>query len=148
MCAQGSIAHAVPNRDKLAAHAVSVSCHDTDELRCDMGSSYYDLTLSRPKIFVSRPSFDSLHISLSRQGKVLSRHKVHCCLYSLSRQGIFFHTRSLSRLKSLFRDRKIPSSKQPLSRHGKSYRDTKPSAALIPCVRPEKILIYGKRAKS
>ena len=63
--AQRSVAHVVPNRDKLVAHAVSSSCHDTDELRRNMGSSYHDLTLSQPKIFMSWPSFHSLHISLS-----------------------------------------------------------------------------------
>ena len=37
-----SIAHAVPYHDKLATRVVSVSCHDTDELRRDMGFSYHD----------------------------------------------------------------------------------------------------------
>ena len=90
---------------------------------------------------MSRPSFHSLYISLLRQGKVLSRHKVLCCLCPLSRNrrtlsqhGIFFLARSLSRLKSLCRDKKKnPSSRKPLSRHGKSYHDTKSSVAFIPC---------------
>ena len=102
-CAPNALSHAMPYHDKLAALAVFVSCRDTDELRRDMGYSYHDKILSLPKIFVSRPSFHNLHIFLLRQGKVLLRHKVPCCLYprsrrrkTLSRHRIFFHARSLS----------------------------------------------------
>ena len=58
----------------------------------------------------------------------LSRHR-----RTLSQHEVFFQARSLSRLKSLCHDRKIPSLRQPLSQHGKSCRDTKPSTASMLC---------------
>ena len=52
---------------------------------------------------------------------------------TLSQHEVLFHARSLLRLKSLCHDRKIPSLRQPLSQHGKSCRDTKPSIASMLC---------------
>ena len=142
--AQRSVAHAVPNRDKLATHVVSISCCDTNELRRDLGCSYHDLTLSRPKIFVSRPSFHSLHISLSRQGKVLSQHKVPCYLCPLSghrrtfsQHRIFFYVCSLSRLKSLCRNRKIPC-------QNNLYRDTESHVATLNLLLPPFPIMHCK----
>ena len=106
-----SVVRSVPYHDKLAARAVSVSCHDTNtpvatlylltmtelcrNLRfscCDLVSTAY--TSLYPD---KEKSYRDMKFLVASALCFLSRHEVPCCLCPLSQHGISFHARSLSR---------------------------------------------------
>ena len=124
-----SVAHAVPYHDKLATRAVSVSCHDTDELHSDL------LTMTK---LCRDLKFSCRHLVFTAYTSLCYDTEKSCCdIKLLIASALYRNIEKICRdmgfsfMPVLYRNLKAYIATEKSSRHYNLCRDTKRPVATL-----------------